>query len=203
MSTTVLGKHLTRTVCCAAVLALGATALAEDKAAAPAGAPDMTKMGPLSRPVTKPDKKGVDALFKTMMEACKSGDVDAAAENVDFPVIMLTDDSSGTAKSFNASREQWVAIMRPMLTNMPKDLKTTHKHDVTFLSDTLAVAIEDNGMSSGAVKGKWKSMSVVTLKDGKWKFKQMAEAGWGDMPPPGKSSASGPSKTPTDTLPTR
>jgi hypothetical protein len=186
-----------------AVLALSATALAEDKAAPSAGAPDMSKMGPLSRPVTKPDKKGVDLLFKTMMEACKSGDVDAAAENVDFPVIMLSDDSSGAAKSFPATREQWLAIMRPMMTNMPKDMKMTHKHDVTFLSDTLAVAIEENGISTGATKGKWKSMSVLTLKDGKWKFKEMAEAGWGDMPAPGKASASGPSKTPTNTLPAR
>jgi hypothetical protein len=185
------------------VLALGTTALAEEKPAPSAGAPDMSKVGPLSRPVTKPDKKGVDALYKTMLEACKNGDVDAAADNVDFPVLMLTDDASGVAKSFPATREQWVAIMRPMMSNMPKDMKTTHKHDVTFLSDALAVAIEENGLSTGATKGKWKSMSVLTLKDGKWKFKEMAEAGWGDMPMPGKGSASATSKTPTDTIPTK
>ena len=32
------------------------------------------------------------------------------------------------------------------------------------------------------MKGKWNAMAVVTVVDGKWKFKQMAEAGWGDMP---------------------
>jgi hypothetical protein len=201
---TVLGSHLSKAICCAAVLAFSATAFAEDKPATPpSGAPDMTKMGPLSRPVKNPDKKGVDEAFKSMMEACKRGDVDAAADNVDFPVIMLSDDSSGAAKSFSASREQWVAIMKPMITNMPKDMKMTHKHDVTFLSDTLAVAIEDNGISTGQIKGKWKSMSVLNRKDGKWKFKQMAEAGWGDMPPPGKGSASANTKTPTDTIPAR
>ena len=44
-------------------------------------------------------------------------------------------------------------------------------------------------MSMGKVKGKWKSMSVLTLKDGKWKFKEMSEAGWGDMKPPAAPSA--------------
>jgi hypothetical protein len=192
-----------RTICCVAVLSLSTTALAEDKPATPAGAQDMSKMGPLSRQVTKPDKKGVDALFKAMIEACKGGDADAAAENVDFPVIMLSDDSKGAVQSFAATRDQWVAMMRPMMSNMPKDMKTTHKHEVTFLSDTLAVAIEEHGMTTGATKGKWKAMSVLTLKDGKWKFKEMAEAGWGDMPTPGKASASAGSNTPTNTIPTR
>jgi hypothetical protein len=67
----------------------------------------------------------------------------------------------------------------------------------TFLSDTLAVSIESNGMAMGKVKGKWNAMSVLTLVDGKWKFKQMAEAGWGDMPQPpavgtGRPAAPGP-----------
>ena len=193
---------MTRTFCCIAVLALSATALAEDKPAGSAGMPDMTKIGPLSRPVTNPDKKGIDALFKTMMEACKSGDVNAAADNLDFPVVMLSDDSTGAAKSFLATREQWVEIMRPFITNAPKDVKMTHKHDVHFLSDTLAVAVEDNGMTMGKTRGKWKSLSVLTLRDGKWKFKEMAEAGWGDMPVPG-NKPTGAAKTPTSTLPPR
>ena len=44
-------------------------------------------------------------------------------------------------------------------------------------------------MNMGKVKGKWKGFSVVTLKDGKWKFAEMAEAGWGDMKPPATASA--------------
>jgi hypothetical protein len=144
----------------------------------------MTKMGPLSRPVTKEDKKGIDATYKAMLEAWKSGDVNAAAELVDFPVIMLSDDSTGAPKHFSATREQWVAMMKPMAENMPKDVKMSHKHSAHFLSDTLAVAIEENGMQHGKVKGKWKSLSVLTLRDGRWKFKEMAESGWGDMAPP-------------------
>jgi hypothetical protein len=182
---------MTRTICCLAGLALAATAaLAQDRPAPSGEAPDMTKMGPMSRPVTKEDKKGVDELFKNMEQAWKSGDINAVAENVDFPVLMLSDDSSGAVKYFTASREQWMAIMKPMMTNMPKDLKMTHKHTATFLSDTLAVAIGEESVS-GKMKGKWKSMSVLTNQGGRWKIKQMAEAGWGDMKPPAAASAPG------------
>src|SRR5262245_13395695 len=156
---------MTRIVLCVSTLMLAAPALAQEKPAAPAtaaGMPDMTKMGPMSRPVTKEDRKGVDELYKTMEEAWKKGDVETLADHVDFPVIMLTDDSMGVAKHFNATREQWVAIMKPMATGMPKEMKMSHKHTVHFLSDTLAVAIEDNRMSKGKMQGKWKGMSVVT-----------------------------------------
>src|SRR5450432_2513226 len=182
------------TICGVAMLALGGVALAADKApaaavppAAPA-MPDMTKMGPMSRPVTKADKKGIDDLYKAFEAAMAKGDVNAAADLVDFPVIMLSDDSKGVAKSFNATREQWIGIFSPFL-NKPKDMKMSGKHAPTFLSDTLAVSVESSSMSMGKIKGKWSGMAVVTLVDGKWKFKEMAEAGWGDMPGTGPSSA--------------
>jgi hypothetical protein len=186
---------MTKLASCLAVLLLGTVAQAQDKAAppaAPAGMPDMSKVGPMSRPVTKEDKKGVDEAFKAMQAAFKAGDINAAADLVDFPVIMLSDDSKGNAVSHNVNREQWVAVMKPMADGMPKDMKMTHKHSTTFLSDTLAVAISDEGMQMGKVKGKWKSLSVLTQKDGKWKFKQMAEAGWGDIPLPSAAAANTP-----------
>jgi uncharacterized protein (TIGR02246 family) len=180
------------TICSLIVLGLSATAMAQDKApAAAGGAPDMTKYGPLSRKVTKEDKKGVDALFKATEDAWHKGDVNALADLVDFPVIMLSDDSKGEVKHFSATREQWVGMMQPMLANMPKDIKMKHKQTAHFLSDDLAVAIEEATMQMGKTKGSWKSMSVLTLRDGKWKFKEMAEAGWGDMKPPaGATTAS-------------
>jgi ketosteroid isomerase-like protein len=178
--------------CCLSLLVLGGSALAQDtKTAPPSGMPDMSKMGPMSRPVTKEDKKGIDATYKAMEEAWKNKDVNALADLVDFPVIMLSDDSTGAAKSFNATREQWIGIMKPFMENAPKDMKMSHKHSPTFLSDTLAVSIEETKMDMGKQKGKWKSFSVLNLKDGKWKFKQMAEAGWGDMKPPSTAAAPG------------
>jgi hypothetical protein len=68
-------------------------------------------------------------------------------------------------------------------------MKMTSKQTPTFLSDTLAVVAEQISMTMGKVKGSWKSFSVLNQKDGKWKVKQMAEAGWGDMVPPGGAPA--------------
>lgn len=210
---------MTKTICVMVALAFGAPAFAADNkapAAAPAGAPagapppaatppaagapagapsgmpDMTKQGPMSRPVTKQDKKGIDDLYKAFEEAMKKGDVNAAADLVDFPVIMLSDDAKGAVKHFNSTREQWTAMFAPFMQNMPKDMKMSNKHTATFLSDTLAVSVETNSMTMGKTKGKWNSASFVTLVDGKWKFKQMAEAGWGDMAPPSVAAAPAP-----------
>jgi hypothetical protein len=179
----------TTTLCSLIVLGLSAVAVADDKPAAPAapaaaGMPDMTKVGPMSRKVTKEDKKGVDTLYKAAEEAMKKGDLNGMADLVDFPVIMLSDDSKGEVKHFAATREQWTGMMAQFFSNMPKDMKMKTKHTAHFLSDDLAVAIEENSMTMGKIKGNWKAMSVLTLRDGKWKFKEMAEAGWGDMKPP-------------------
>jgi hypothetical protein len=180
-------------ICSLSMLALAGSAYAQEPAAgaAPAGAPDMTKVGPMSKPVTKEkdDKKGVDDLYKAMEEAWKKGDVNALAENVDFPVIMMSDDSAGKTGHFEASREQWMGLMKGFVENMPKDMKMTHKHTAHFLSDDLGVVVEEMSMAMGKVKGKWKTFSVVTNHDGKWKLKQMAEAGWGDMKPPAGPAA--------------
>ena len=187
-----VNRSLSFLSCTLACSLLSAAAGAQEKAppaAGAAGMPDMSKMGPMSRPVTKEDKKGIDETYKASEAAMKAGDANAMADLVDFPVIMLSDSSSGEVKHFNATREQWVAMMAPMMSNMPKDIKMKHKHTPTFLSDTLAVVVEETSMSQGKMKGKWKGFSVMTLKDGKWKWKQMSEAGWGDMAPPGAAAA--------------
>ena len=186
-----------RTVSYLAILALASPAFAQDTPAA-GSAPDMSKAGPWTRPVKNPDKKGVDQLFKAMQDAWMKGDVDAVAEYVDFPVVMQTDDSKGEAHQMLATRDQWVSMMKSM--SMPKEPKPklSHKHQVTFLSETLAVAIEDTSMSAPK-KAKWKSMSVLTKKDGAWKIKEMAQAGWGDMAP--AQTAAEKAHQPTNTLP--
>ena len=173
---------MTKLLCCLSAVAFSTAAFAAEPATPPAGTPDAAHVGPLSRPVSKQDKKGVDELYKSFEEAMKKSDLPAMADLVDFPVVMMTDDSQGVVHHLVATREQFTEMMKPLL-DMPKDgVKVTHKHASTFLSDTLAAVIEDSSIS-GKVKGKWKGVSVVTKKDDKWKFKEMAEAGWGDMKP--------------------
>jgi hypothetical protein len=155
---------------------------AENKPAAEGAAAEAAPMGPASRPVMHlaDDKKGVDELYKACDDAWKAGDMNALADHIDFPVHMVTDNSKGQYMAVDWDRAAWIANMSKAMQNMPKDVKMTHSHKASFLSDALAVVVEENSMAMGKKKASWTGFSVVTNKDGKWLFKQMAEAGWGD-----------------------
>ena len=173
----------------------GPAPMAAPPAAAPAApaapqGPDMTKVGPMSRKVSKEDKKGITDVYKAWDDAWKKGDPNAQAELVDFPVLMMSDNSKGEEKHFEANREQFLA-MAAGFASAPKDVKMSSKHTPTFISDSLVVAIGNFNMTMGKVKGSWHGFDVLTLKDGKWKFKQLCEAGWGDMAPGEHAMAGG------------
>lgn len=167
-------------VCC---VVMGMSALAQE-------AMDMSKMGPWTRPATneKQTKKEILDFFKKEDELMAKGDMDAMFARIDFPVFMATDDSKGNPEARPYSREEYVAMMKPYFENAPKDTKTTHKPNVTVLSDSLAVVVDEFSMTHGKTKMSGKNMSLLAKVGGQWKFKTMVEAGWGDMEAP-KDSA--------------
>jgi hypothetical protein len=177
-----------------AVFGFCAVAFAEDMAM------DMTKMGPMTRLPKAMDTKGVDALYAACEEAHKKGDVNMAAEHMDFPLFMSTDDANGMYSSMTMDKATWVKEMTPWFTSMPKDMKVSMKHKISWHSDTLATVIEENTMTMGKTKGTWTSASMVVKKDGKWMFKSMTEAGWGkpmDKMVEKNTAAPAPAKTAT------
>jgi hypothetical protein len=131
----------------------------------------------------KPDKKGIDAMYKAMEEAMKAGKVEEAAAMVDFPVMMMTDTAAGVPSTVMWDKATWMKTMTDSAANMPKDMKMGKKTKITFLTDSLAFVEEDNDMTMGKTKDKWVSGAIVELKDGKWMAKGMIEGGWGDMMP--------------------
>ena len=170
------------------VAVLATAALAEDKPGSMPAKTDKEMMGgqnpmamwkPRKVANEKEDKKGVDALYAAQEAAMKSGDVNAAAANIDFPVFMITDDSKGTPSADSFNKERWMAEVGESMKNMPKDMKMTHKRHYEFLTDSLA--IDDTTMTMGKEKKEWKAAEFVVNKDGKWMVKTMAEGGWGDM----------------------
>ncbi|WP_224240954.1 nuclear transport factor 2 family protein [Hyalangium gracile] len=204
-------------VCTAAVVFAG-SAWAQDKAAKPAapaaapaqgagaqaGAPqgnapamDMTKMGPMARKPTneKQTKKEITDFFKKMEETSQKGDMEAMNAMIDFPVLMVTDDLKGTPESKSYSREEYTAMMKPMLDSMPKDMKTTHKPTITVLSDSLAAVTDDFTMTVGKQKITGRNAGLLVKKDGQWKWKSMVEAGWGGMDAPGAGGSGQPAPT--------
>jgi hypothetical protein len=78
---------------------------------------------------------------------------------------------------------------------MPKDLKMTHKPTITVLSDSLVMATDNFTMTLGKQKVTGQNATLLVKRDGQWKWKVMAEAGYGGMPGPG---ASGGAQAPTE-----
>ena len=129
------------TVCAVLV----ATAVFADTKDAAAPMMDMSKMGPAARKVTdeKKTKKELEAFFKAGDEADKKGDFEAAVAAIDFPVYMATDDLKGVPEARTYSKDEYIAMMKPMMEGMPKDIVMTHKRSVTVLSDSLASVVDD------------------------------------------------------------
>jgi hypothetical protein len=173
----------------------------KDAAAAPAaGADMMATHGPWTRKVKdeKAVKKEIDEFFKKNEEAEKKGDMETMLSSINFPVWMATDDAKGELEAKAFTKDQYVAMMKPMMENMPKDMKTTHKSTVTVLSDALVQVSDDFTMTSGKNKMAGRNGGLIAKVGGQWKWQMMVEAGWGGMAPPaqadGKPSAGAPEK---------
>jgi hypothetical protein len=104
---------------------------------------------------------------------------------VDFPVYMVTDNSQGVPTGKEFTREEYVAMMRPLFEKMPKDIKVNTKPTYTVLSDSLVGVSVESTMAAGKQKMNTRSASTLIKRDGKWLWKTMTQAGWGDVMAPG------------------
>src|SRR5713101_5006205 len=77
----------------------------------------MRNMGPMARLPKKPqqDQMELKTFFKQWDAVGKKGDVNAMADMIDFPVIMMTDDSKGNFKMEQWNRDQWIGVMKPFM----------------------------------------------------------------------------------------
>lgn len=144
---------------------------------------DMSKMGPATRKVKDEGavKKEINAFIKEMETIEAKNDFMAMVGQIDFPVMMMTDSTTGGPESKAYSREEYIAMMKPMHDNMPKDLKMKHNTSITVLSDMMATVSDNHTTTIGKEKYEGKSISFITKKNGKWMWKVMAEPGWGGM----------------------
>jgi hypothetical protein len=194
---------------CVTAVALSGSAWAQNKeqkpaeqkpAATSAQAPgmDMSNMGPGARKPTneKQTKKEIQEFYKQQDELAKKGDFEALLATHDFPLYMATDDLKGVPEAKEYSREEYVAMMKPMYEGMPKDMKMTHKPTITVLSDSLVNVTDDFTMTMGKKKITGKNAALLVKRDGQWKWKAMIEAGYGGMPAP--QGASGGAQMPPE-----
>jgi len=138
--------------------------------------------GWVPRKVTKDqqDRKEITALSKAMHAAAQSGDVTAAAALVDFPVLMVTDDSKGEAMADSWTREKWMEVMAPFYKPMP-GVKMSEKPTIFLLTDSLASLDNQWTMTAGNKTTSGRSSMILVRKEGQWRIKSMVEGGWGDM----------------------
>src|SRR5262245_37369978 len=108
---------------------------------APAAAPEAkaggeAMMGWQPRKITKEkeNKKSLEALFKAEEDAMKSGDMNAMAALVDFPVTMVTDDSGGNVMITTWDKDTYMKEMSESMKGMPKDMQMKSDRKVEFLT---------------------------------------------------------------------
>jgi hypothetical protein len=114
-----------------------------------------------------------------MEQAGRRGDLAAATALVDFPVLMVTDDSKGEAHAVAWSREQWTAAMQPFY-EKPMDMPVTHSPTISILTDSLATVVDRVTFTMGGKTVTSRNSTLLVRKGGQWKVKAMVEGGWGD-----------------------
>jgi hypothetical protein len=172
---------MTRLVATLALLTASLQVLAAEEAPKGAqGADPMAGWSPRKVSREAQDKKEITALLAAMDDAGKKGDLQAAVALVDFPVLMVTDDSKGEASSEPWTKEQWVKVMEPFFKPNP-DMKMTHRHAIFLVTDSLATVQDQATMTMGPKKVASRSATLLVRKGGQWRVKSMIEGGWGDM----------------------
>jgi hypothetical protein len=174
-------KTLVRTCSVLVLLGLVAPALAADEK--PGQGDPMANWKPPKVREEQKDKKEILAVFGKMDAAGKKGDLEAAVALVDFPVLMITDDSKGEGQASPWTKEQWTEVMKPFY-QKPTDAKMTHKPSVFLVTDSLATANDNWTSTAGGKTLSGRNSTILVRKGGEWKIKAMMEGGWGDMPMP-------------------
>jgi hypothetical protein len=166
---------LTWGVATAAALAAARPALAADEQAIAAG-----KAGGSQRTVTnaKADRAEILALLRALEDAARRGDVNGAAALVDFPVLMVTDDSRGEAMVDSWSKDQWLEVMAPFYKPAP-GATIAHRPAIFLVTDSLATVADEVTTTLGERKLSTRSALLVVRTGGRWKVKSMVEGGWG------------------------
>jgi hypothetical protein len=172
------------------LFAIVPASFAAEQTATPGSAGD-PMAGWVPRKVTREqqDRKEIAAFMKQLSEAGKKGDLEAAAALVDFPVLMVTDDSKGEAMTDSWDRERWMEVMRPFYKPMP-GVKMTDKPTVSMLTDSLAAVVNQWTMTAAKKTRSGRSAVLLVRKEGQWRIKSMMEGGWGDMMKEKPASAS-------------
>ena len=147
------------------VVLAGSALAAEPNPPAASSADPMAAWRPPKVAHEAKDRQEILALFAKMEQAGRKADLDAAAALVDFPVLMVTDDSRGEAYGEPWSREQWMEAMRPFY-EKPMDMRVQHRPTISVLTDSLATVVDHATFTLGGRTVTTRTSSLLVRKGG-------------------------------------
>jgi hypothetical protein len=99
---------------------------------------------------------------------------------IEFPLLVVSDDSRGEAVAITWTRERWLEAMGPISGPLP-GVAVEHRPSVFLLSDAIAVVTDEQTVTrrGRSLPGR---LSLVLLRTSAgWRVKSILEAGWGEM----------------------
>lgn len=128
------------------------------------------------------DAKSLMDWFAKYQSHVLKNELDEMAAMAIFPLVVVTDDSSG-----NCVSQDWdVATFKQAmdLTSQGVDLATItieNDRNPIFLGENLAVVITDAVTTIAGQSKQSRYADIMVKQDGVWKYKSMIQSGWGDM----------------------
>ncbi len=141
------------------------------------------QMGWKARQVTREDKRGIDAYYRAADDSMKSNNWEAIASQIDFPVLMVTDDARGEGSGSMWNREQWLRTMKQASAGMPQNAKLSARRKPFFITNDLVIVEIENRMQVGNQKMNYRSADLLIRRNGQWRTKASIEGGWGEAMP--------------------
>lgn len=108
-----------------------------------------------------------------------NGDVEAMADMALFPLVVMSNDSTGECVAQEWDRATFVQAMG-MATGDAAPRLQNHRAPV-FLGPDLAVVVTDTTVTTGDEVAYMRYVDILAKTGGRWRFKSMVQAGWGDM----------------------
>jgi ketosteroid isomerase-like protein len=143
----------------------------------------MTEQSPFTATAFVPTEQQVADLLAWYAEYdahAAKGDVEAMADMALFPQVVMTNDSAGECVAQEWDRATFVQAMG-MATGDGTPPGLQNHRDPVFLGPDLAVVVTNTTMTLDGQTQHMRYVDIMAKAGGKWRFKSMVQAGWGDM----------------------
>lgn len=122
--------------------------------------------------------QGLLAWFAEYDAHVVKGDVEAMADMALFPLVVMTNDSAGECVAQDWDRATFVQAMGMATGGAPR---LQNQRTPVFLGPDLAVVVTNTTVTTGDEVAHMRYVDIMAKTGGRWRFKSMVQAGWGDM----------------------